>query len=338
MKAKLFKKLQHILFRASKDTIHQFLQVALTPGQPVKSLATQLLSEKCTANEIHLALIYCRNAMLMMNKQDSDQQPPSSQMILEHYDRLTTLLMRDLEDKANLEWNQLQAELLHKGHAHQLSQACNQWIQNKEINIYNYYQEMPASITVKLLQVKEDNFTIKRSRELITVFAASKTGNTAFTRLPNSELSLALQVADVTKETVHLRYGNFYSLGKEKRRDIRVKNDRPIKMMLKNDAFQQLECHAVDLSISGLGLSFTHETTLQIGDAWIFSIIIQGHHISGKGLIAWVKNSAGHCTAGLTVEYELTSHYRLTSEVHRRRKMIMDELKLKGIPDCWLVN
>ena len=130
-------------------------------------------------------------------------------------------------------------------------------------------------MAVKLLQVNEEHFTVKRSRELMTVFAASQAENTAFKRQPHSELCMNLQVADMTQTTVHLRYSNFYSLGKEKRRDIRVRNDKPIKVILKNTAAQPLECRAmecraIDFSISGLGLFFTHKATFQIGDICFF--------------------------------------------------------------------
>jgi len=67
-------------------------------------------------------------------------------------------------------------------------------------------------------------------------------------------------------------------------------------------------------------------------------LIVQGRRISGGALIAWVENSAGYCAAGLAVEYALENHYQLTTEVHRRRKAIMDELKLKGITDCLLID
>ena len=99
---KLRERLQHILPRVSKGVIEELLESVLQPDVIASdSLAERLLSEKCTPNEIHLVLIYCRNALLMMQSR-SDEVPDvkRAHKIFAHYDRMTSFLMKAIEKTA----------------------------------------------------------------------------------------------------------------------------------------------------------------------------------------------------------------------------------------------
>lgn len=332
---KLKERLKLILPRVSKEAVGELLESVLQPDTaPSDSLAERLLGEKCTPNEIHLALIYCRNTLLMMQARSGEAADfKSARKILAHYDRMTSFLMKAVEKQHEQEWRSLQAELLNEGHAHLLSRAISYWSQEREITIYNYYKEMPVNVQVKLLHVSENNFTIEKSNELIKLISASEDGKSAYTRMPNSELSIRLTIEETTRKTVHWRYGEFLPVSREKRRDIRVQSSAPIHIRLKSSEHRRWEGSVMDISASGLGISCKSDGPFQVGDILAFSMSLQGHRLAGKGAVCWTYGNEKNYQAGLALEHDPGGHLRLSNEVQRRQKNLMGELKMKGIPD-----
>ncbi len=336
-KQKLQENLPRILFRASEQSVETLMEAILKADIPDLSLAAQLLSEKCSINEILMALLYCRSVALGLDEQSLHQGNNANvKKMLLYFDRFTVWVTKALEEKHSLEWKQLQAQLLQEKYQHRLSRAVHAWSKDKQVTIYNYYKEMPVSAVLTLLKVETNSLTVKRNKDLSAVFVASEQHNKALIRMPNSEFCLELIVEDAMRETIHLRYGKFILLDKEKRRDIRVLAEASMQATLIGPELEKLPCHITDLSASGLGLSFQQEIFCQVGDAYAFSLWNQGMKTTGKGFVAWLKNTDGHCTLGLSLEYDQLSHHRLSREVLRRTKAILLELKLHGTPDCLL--
>jgi len=330
---KLRQRLQRILPRASEKIMEELMDSLLQPGVPPSdSLLARLLDENCTPNEIHLALIYCRNAMLLMQSAAlSDIR--GVQKHLAYYDRMVSFLMKAIEQQHERNWKSLQDELLNEGHAHLISRAINHWSQEREITLYNYFREMPISVPVTLLHVGENGFTIEKKNELVTLLSASEDGKSVYARLPESELSIRLIIEDVTRKTVHWQYGAFSPLTREKRRDIRVQSSTPLKIKLKCSDQNRWSGSILDVSTNGMGFSFACDTPFQVGDILVFSTLLQGRGLTGKGAVCWVSGRDGHYHAGLAIEYESESHLRLDNEVQRRQKNLLGELRMKGIPD-----
>lgn len=331
---KLIERLQHILPRASERCVEELLESVLKPDTlPSDNLAARLLNENCIPNEIHLALVYCRNALLMIQSAGSSSFK-NVRRHLAHYDRMTLYLMKAIEEKHEQSWRSLQSELLKAGHAHLLSRAENHWSQEREITLYSYYREMPISVVIKLLHVGESGFTTEKKNELVSLLSASEDGKSVSARMPRSELSVGLTVEDVTRKTVHWRYGEVSPLTREKRRDIRVQSSTPIHIRLKSSAQEEWGGSVLDISANGLGVSCMCDGVFQVGDILIFSMLLNGHRLTGKGAVCWVRGGDGHCMAGLAIEHSQENHLRLGNEVLRRQKNLMAELKMKGIPDC----
>ncbi|MES0372596.1 MAG: PilZ domain-containing protein [Mariprofundaceae bacterium] len=332
---KLRERLQHILPRVSKGILEELLESVLkSDAAPSDSLAERLLSEKCTPNEIHLALIYCRNALLMMQLQPHKKVDfKRVRKVLAHFDRMSAFLMKAVEKQHEQAWKSLQTELLNEGHAHLLSRAISYWSQEREITIYNYYKEMPVNVLVKLLHVSENDFTIVKSNELVALISASEDGKSAYTRMPNSELSIRLTIEEVTGKTVHWRYGEFQPISREKRRDVRVQSSTPVHIRLKSPEHKKWDGSVMDISASGLGISCQCETPFQVGDVLVFSMLLHGHRFAGKGAVCWAHGAGGHYQAGLALEHDMDGQMRLSNEVARRQKNLFGELKIKGIPD-----
>ncbi len=333
LEKKLRQRLHQILPRASETVVEELMDNLLQPETPPSdSLAARLLDESCTPNEIHLALIYCRNALLFMQSA-ALTDIRGVQKHLAYYDRMTSFLMKAIELRHERNWKSLQDELLNEGHAHLISRAVNHWSQEREITLYNYFREMPVSVPVTLLHVGENGFTIEKKNELVMLLSASEDGNSVYARLPESELSIRLTVEDVTRKTVHWQYGSFSQLTREKRRDVRVQSSTPLKIRLKSSDQNHWSGSILDISTNGLGLSFACDTPFQVGDILIFSTLLQGYGLTGKGAVCWVSGRDGHYQAGLAIEYEAESHLRLGNEVQRRQKNLLGELRMMGIPD-----
>ena len=193
---------------------------------------------------------------------------------------------------------------------------------------------MPVNVLVTLLHVSENDFTIEKSNELIALISASEDGKSAYTRMPNSELSICLTIEEVTGKTVHWRYGEFQPISREKRRDVRVQSSTPIHIRLKSSEHEQWEGSVMDISTSGLGISCHSDSPFQVGDVLAFSMSLRGSRFAGKGAVCWVHGAGGHYQAGLALEHDTEGHMRLRGEVLRRQKSLLGELKMKGIPDC----
>jgi hypothetical protein len=334
LREKLHQKLQQMLPHASELACQQFIELALGSGESSAAPFTQLLEESCTAQEIYLALVYCRYAISMFvnSLPDRDRAVLSKHLLIQH-DRCASLLITAIESQHEQKREALQSELQREGHDHLLSQARNEWTQEKELHIYNLYHEMPVSTVVEILRVGEHSVTVDKTKELIAVIAASEAGDRAFTRLPKTEMSVALIVEESTGKTVHFQFGEFKALHSEKRREMRVQSGKPDPIHVKSAKEEDLKGKVIDYSASGFGLSFDSETTLQTGDEITFDTRINDHKFTGKGTVVWVQKQMGYCRAGILLEYSQELHLRLGNEVRRREKSILDELRLHGIPD-----
>jgi len=341
-KEQLIGKLKQVLSRASDVVVEELLEsVLMKPGAPPSdTLAERLLNEKCTPNEIHMALIYCRNALLMIQMQSPDNQDfQTLNRLLIHYDRMTSFLVQATEKKHEQTWKVLQAEFLKEGHAHLLERAISHWSRKKEITLYNYYREIPVSVLTKLVHTGRDGFVIEmKKNDLAPLLSASNDGISAYTRLPDSELSIQLFAHEVTRNTLHWRYGEFLPLSREKRRDVRVQSSTLIYISLDDPEQQHWHGTVMDLSASGLGISFKCDKPFQVGDILEFSVILRGNQVTGKGAACWVHGGKGHYRAGLDIEHEQESFTHFNNEVTRREKNLMGELKLKGVPDCLITG
>lgn len=337
LRGKLKERLQQMLPHASEPARQNFVQAILKPDTASTSHFEQLLQESCSPQELYLALVYCRYAIsVLYNKLPAQDRDVLTKHLLVQHDKLTSLLLVSMEARAEQRWKKLQSELQQEGRDHLLSQARNEWANEKEIYIYNLYHEMPVSTVIEILHAGEHSFTVNRTKDLIAVIAASEKGDRAFTRLPKSEMSVELIVDESTGKTVHFRFGEFSTLHSEKRRNMRVQSSRPDPIKVKSAKTGVLEGRVLDFSVSGFGLAFHSETELQVNEEITFDARINGHKFSGKGTIVWIQKKPGFCRAGLLLEFETESHLRLENEVRRREKSIKSELRLRGVPDSLL--
>ena len=334
---KLSPKLKQLLPHSSETARQQFIEAVLKAEVVSSSPFEQLLEESCTPQEIYLALVYCRYAMSMLYNSlpETDKNVLTKQLFIRH-DKNTSSLLTTMEGRYEKSWKNLQSELKQEGHDHLLSRARNEWAQEKEVNIYNLYQEMSISTIVEILRVGERSFTVNRTKELVAVIAASQEGDRAFTKLPKTKLSVELIVEEATGKTVHFQFGEFNPLHSEKRRETRVQNSKPDPIKLKGSNTEELKGKLLDFSASGFGIAFNTETTLQPGDQVTFNTFIHDHKFSGKGTIIWIQDQSNFCRVGMSLEYTQELHLRLENEVRRREKAIRSELKLRGIPNSLL--
>ena len=337
LRKKLAEKLQQMLSHASESARQQFIEFVLKPDEISTSPFTQLLDESCTPQEVYLALVYCRYAILMFvnNLPDQDRELLSKHLLIQH-DRHASLLITAMESRHEKKWKELQSELQQEGHDRLLSQARNEWTQEKVLHIYNLYHEMSISTVVEILRVSEHSVTVHKTKELIAVIAASEAGDRAFTKLPKTEMSVALVVDESTGKTVHFQFGEFQPLHSEKRRETRVQSSTPDPISVKSVKSGEVKGKVLDYSASGMGLSFDSEVELQSGDEISFNTRINDHKFTGKGTIVWIQKMPGFCRAGVALEYNQESHLRLGNEVRRREKSIRSELRLRGVPNSLL--
>ena len=337
LQEKLKERLQKMLPHASEASRQSFIEAVLKPEAVSPLPFEQLLQEYCTPQELYLALVYCRYAISMLYNTlpDTDSAVLSKNLLVQH-DKHTTLLLATMESRYEQRWKEIQSKLQQEGRDHLLSQARNEWTNEKEMYIYNLYHEMPVSTVVEILKVGEHSVTLNKTKELIAVIAASEAGNCAFTKLPKTEMSVELIVEETTGKTVHFQFGEFKPLQSERRREMRVQSVKPDPIKVKSAKGDVLQGKLLDYSVSGFGLSFNSETTFQVGEEITFETRINDHKFSGKGTLVWLQKMPGFCRVGMVLDYSQEIHLRLGNEVRRREKAIRSELRLRGVPNSLL--
>lgn len=337
LRKKLAEKLQQMLPHAPDMARFRFIESILKPEEVTTSPFEQLLEESCTAQEIYLALVYCRYAItIFLNTlPDQDRNVLSKNLLIQH-DKHTALLISAMDSRHEQKWQELQQELRQEGRDHLLSRARNEWDHERQLRIYNLYREVPISTVVEILRAGEHSLTLNKTKELVAVIAASEKEDRAYTRLPKTEMSVELKVEESTGKTVHFQFGEFKALHSEKRREVRVQGSKPDPISVKNPRAGELKGKVVDYSASGLGLSIDDEADLQVGDEITFDARINDHKFNGKGTIAWVQKLPGFCRAGVALDYDVEIHLRLENEVRRRERAIRSELRMRGVPNSLL--
>jgi hypothetical protein len=289
-----------------------------------RKFITSLLSKGEPAGQIHAALVGAR---------DMAAREQGLEAVVKHFDQLQAHLLAQVLHSWQENLSKVRTKLVSEAQAHMVSDACNKWLKEGYVELYNYYKEIPLIARVRLLSVQADTLHVVCSEDLVWVVAAGDQRRTVFVRVPFSEFSLRLIVKQVHGPNLLLVHGGLVLHERESRHHIRVQCNRPILISMRREKGPWWHGVIHDFSEAGLGITSEDELPWHLEETLICKFSMQDHELTCGAVVRWRSDADGKVRMGVQLIVEGLAKKALQREVAGRVKEIHDSLKIKGIPD-----
>jgi len=201
-------------------------------------------------------------------------------------------------------------------------------LENKEINILDFYQEVPVIcrgkikdvigkkyVVFKYLGCKYKNFYIE--------------GNDIYIKLDifPKVVKAIIEEADVLKEVVKLKNFEFVELPQERRKYIRVKPKEEILINIITNG-EILKGTIADISIGGVGIYLKDIDNLKKGDKIKLQFELRDIGVENSGTIRYIQKENGFYKIGIEFDYDEKVEEIISEYVVRRQFEIIKELRI----------
>jgi len=312
---------QHALY-AHADTpfdtiVRNFLGTGIHAG---KILATLL---RCEWSNIHWLLIDTRKRSL------SDQVAAFSDCV-SHYNDLQAVIV----EQAKSAWEQ---SLEGEKKARVLAENKVIWLRNRQIELHNYFQEIPVRAKVELVDIADDIIDVKFSTDAGMVFAASDDLNTAYISVGDC-MRLTVNGVERRDNRLRLVITGIESDLMSRRNHVRVAMDKIVPITLQGR--KKIQAHIYDKSMKGLGLLFpqsigiklTNSGDLKTGDRVTCIWQQGGVEFKAPATIRWIKQLEDEWRAGLETNPDETTRIHLQQFLMQHQRKIIARLRNLGLP------
>ncbi len=322
---------------ASDDGLDALSSVLLPTSRPSVEPFSILLQEGCSPAAIQSVLIDQRDYLLAKE----DRGAKASLEVVRHFDRLGLLLLQALTKHWQGRVSHLESRLSLANTELQLAEARSRWTKDGEVTLYNYYHEVPITARVNVHDVSETGFGVDRNDDLIHVMAADQYGRFAFIRLSDLQTCLRMEFERTVGKRVYFKYAGTFLTARERRQNVRVSCDDGLKVSLTDSSGSRIETVIYDLSQSGMGLDTRDEVTFQVGSRMEFQLSLPSGDLKGRCTVCWLRQAhapsgrdeAGPSRFGVELDMSPSLMRKLQFEVARRKKRILNELQMLGVPD-----
>jgi PilZ domain len=159
--------------------------------------------------------------------------------------------------------------------------------------------------------------------------------------LPDLQSCLRLELEKTVGKRVYFKYAGTYLTARERRQNIRVLCEDALKATLTDASGGRIEAVICDLSQAGLGLDAQQAASVQVGSRFEFQLDLSAGKIQGLCTVCWLQwgnasaeqDESGPIRFGVELDMSPALMRRLQLEVARRKKRILDELQMLGVPD-----
>jgi len=326
------KKLRNRLPNASTESLDALF--AVLESQDSKSAVQPfeaLLKESCPPTAIQSILLEYKDHALEKGGESADLSKIKKTLL--DFDRMQALLLQAIDKHWQAKINELESRLLDAGNELLMASARNQWIKDGEVELYNYYWEVPVIARVKVHQVRENGLSVIRTPKLSHVIAAGQHGQFAHIRLPDLNLCLRLAVESAHGQLVHLKPAGVFQVARERRRHIRVLYDKHVGISIQDGSGEKLQATLQNLSQSGFDISMQQNLSANVGDRLGYHLLIRSNEMEGSFVIRWIRKEKGYAQLGVELDMDTAIEHKLQIEVAHRQQQILNELKRHGIPD-----
>lgn len=212
-----------------------------------------------------------------------------------------------------------------------LAQFQSMWEREGQVQLYNYFCEMPVSGSAKLISMNEDFLQLEPNREIERVFTVADNTHEAFTMLPEGDYMMRLGVTEYRDGVLNMAVRAIDKTTRERRSHVRICPDEQV--MVKLSRFgQMVEAYMADLSISGIGLEMRGGVDLQPGEMDGCLCELDGNKIYLESLVCWVEQHDSGLRAGLKFAspgaFSAQIHHYLMGQQHK----LIGRLRTLGAP------
>jgi len=306
-----------------ETTVRHFLGAGAHAG---KVLATLL---RCEWSNIHWLLIDSRKR----DQSLSDQVAAFSDCV-GHYTLRAVII-----EEAESAW---EASLESEKTARVLAECKLKWLHEHEIELHNYFQEIPVRAKLELLDIADDVMDVKFSTDAGMVFAASDDLKTAYISAGDC-MRLTINGVERRGNRLRLVIAGVESDLMSRRKNVRVSLDKVVPITLHGRT--KIQAHIYDKSVKGLGVLFPASIgvklinggDLKTGDR--ITCIWQPGEVEFKApaIVRWIKQLGDDCRAGLEITPDEATRRHLQQFLMQSQRRIISRLRKLDLPS-WMTQ
>jgi PilZ domain len=326
---KLAAVLKRQLPQASDQHLLQLAGMLSDPTVPPDvQIISGLLAEGCDPNSLHATILFGRETAIEQLSAESDLAQEIN-ATLSHFDRMVSILMHQLVEELENRLSTREQEAL-------ISKATVHWMHMGEIELYNYFMEMPIKAKVAVRDAHEQALAVELNSDLVRTIAAGEHGRYVMTILPDSKLVLGLEVISKIGNKVQLRYGRTFPQVRERRRHVRVQPDPLIPITIDIRGSGNVVAKTMDYSENGMGLITSQPIQIRAGHTINIDWLTYGKELQSPATVHWIQRDKDHSRLGIELASGNDTHLALQQMVGRAERHILARLAMKGIPDSLL--
>jgi len=146
-----------------------------------------------------------------------------------------------------------------------LAECKAYWIKKGEVQLHNYFNEMPVTAKVKYLNSSDVHLTVEASSKLAHVFVAAEDMREAMITSPDDKYAIRLAVVDYNNNTLKMVMRSVEKSSAELRQQVRVALDERIAVVI-NSHRRSYQAFITDISASGIEVAYKDTILLQPGE------------------------------------------------------------------------
>jgi len=216
------------------------------------------------------------------------------------------------------------------------------WLRNRQIELHNYFQEIPVRAKLELLDIADDIIDVKFATDAGMVFAASDDLNTAYISAGDC-MRLTVNGVERRGSQLRLAIAGIESDLMSRRNNVRVAMDKIVPITLQGR--KKIQAHIYDKSMKGLGLLFPHSIGIKLinsgelktGDR-VTCIWQPGDvEFNVPATIRWIKQMEGEYRAGLELIPDEATRIHLQQFLMQYQRKIISRLRNLDLPP-WMTQ
>ena len=299
----------------------------------IKAALQQLLAEGCSKAEILATLVRCELQVLNMvlpeiEKFDEQTQARHLCGMIERFNGIKDALILASEEL----W---QKKVMQERYSRVLSESRDAWKKDRQIIIYNLFDEMPVKATAHVDSWDDTIIHTKVTRELGRVFAACSEMRYAYIDSPIEGFRIKVMIHLVRGDNLQLKVVKVEISEISRREKVRVALDdyKPAKLYSAN----KLICTAniSEFSVSGLGLVADEELPFVPGEKLRCETRIGKVAINHVGEVTWIQPYMEGGRFGMKVDFDQDTQLGLNREILNLQRKKIERLSRLGMPDTF---
>ncbi|TLS67501.1 PilZ domain-containing protein [Mariprofundus erugo] len=297
----------------------------------IDQLVTSLLASNIGVGQLVAALLRCewisvQQLIATHGSEESDaRQVERFSRSIEHFNSLQEAIIT----AADRNWRE---SMDVESRDEELEDCHHEWLQSGRVYLHNYFEEMPVSTRARFIEYSDGILWMEANDNLARVFCVSPRMNSALISTPDRMYNFHVRAQRFEQGRVGARIGAIERAERERRRDLRVRLDTPLKVVLKTE-IHQLQAEIIDISCGGIGIRI-RGSKLVTDSAVLCSFGITGnvHFDDLAGLVCWESVTGAWFRAGIELKSDSSQRQALYRQVFAEEQKIIKRLRLFDMP------